>query len=57
MEDIQPLVDYLVTRSARLQRMLAYGTTADSWDEYLRLSENTCGDTMVRFGTMVVEVF
>ena len=38
-------------------RMLAYGTTADSWDEYLRMSESTCGDAMVRFATAVVEVF
>ncbi|XP_020154698.1 uncharacterized protein [Aegilops tauschii subsp. strangulata] len=46
----------LVTRSAAL-RMLAYGTTADSWDEYLRMSERTCGDAMVKFATAVVEVF
>jgi hypothetical protein len=38
-------------------RMLAYGTAADSWDEYLRMSESTCGDAMVRFATVVVEVF
>ena len=30
-------------------RMLAYGTTADSWDKYLRMSKSTCGDAMVRF--------
>ncbi|XP_020171446.1 uncharacterized protein [Aegilops tauschii subsp. strangulata] len=35
-------------------RMLADGTTADS---YLRMSETTCGDAMVRFATVVVEVF
>ena len=38
-------------------RMLAYGTTTDSWDEYLRMSESTCGDAMIRFATTVVEVF
>ncbi|XP_020155544.1 uncharacterized protein [Aegilops tauschii subsp. strangulata] len=34
-------------------RMLACGTTADSWDEYLWMSESTCGDAMVRFATTV----
>ena len=29
----------------------------DSWDEYLRISESTCGDAMVRYATTVVEVF
>ena len=29
--------------------MLAYGTTADSWDVYLRMCESTCEDAMVRF--------
>ncbi|XP_020176345.1 uncharacterized protein [Aegilops tauschii subsp. strangulata] len=38
-------------------RMLSYGTAADSWDEYLRMSESTCVDAMVRFATAVVEVF
>jgi hypothetical protein len=38
-------------------RMLAYGTAANSWDEYLWVSESTCGDAMVRFATAVVEVF
>ncbi|XP_020167773.1 uncharacterized protein [Aegilops tauschii subsp. strangulata] len=42
--------------TAALQ-MLAYGTVADSWDEYLRMSESICGDAMVRFATAVVEVF
>ena len=37
--------------------MLAYGTIADSWDEYLRMSGSTCGDAMVRFATSMVEVF
>ncbi|XP_020148382.1 uncharacterized protein [Aegilops tauschii subsp. strangulata] len=37
--------------------MLVHGTTADSWDGYLRMSESTCGDAMVRFATTVVEVF
>ena len=38
-------------------RMLAYGTAADSWDEYPRMSESTREDTMVRFATAVVEMF
>ncbi|XP_020152927.1 uncharacterized protein [Aegilops tauschii subsp. strangulata] len=38
-------------------RMLACGTVADSWDEYLPMSQSTCGDAMVRFVTTVVEVF
>ncbi|XP_020185484.1 uncharacterized protein [Aegilops tauschii subsp. strangulata] len=38
-------------------QMLAYGTTVDSWDEYLWMSESTCGDALVRFATIVVEVF
>jgi hypothetical protein len=38
-------------------RMLAYGMTDDSRDEYLRKSESTCRDVMVRFATAVVEVF
>jgi hypothetical protein len=37
--------------------MLAYGIAADSWDEYLRMSESTCGDAMVRFVITMVEVF
>ena len=37
-------------------RMLAYGTVADLWDEYLRMSKSTCEDSMVRFATAVVEV-
>ncbi|XP_020179285.1 uncharacterized protein [Aegilops tauschii subsp. strangulata] len=38
-------------------RMLAYGTTVDLWDEYLRMSERTCEYAMVRFATVVVSVF
>ncbi|XP_020149206.1 uncharacterized protein [Aegilops tauschii subsp. strangulata] len=38
-------------------RMLVYGTAADSWDEYLRMSESICGDVMIRFVIAVVEVF
>ncbi|XP_020161215.1 uncharacterized protein [Aegilops tauschii subsp. strangulata] len=38
-------------------QMLSYGTAADSWDEYLRMSESTCRDAMVRFATAVVEVY
>ncbi|XP_020171262.1 uncharacterized protein [Aegilops tauschii subsp. strangulata] len=37
--------------------MLAYGTVAYSWDEYLWMFERTCGDAMVRFATAMVEVF
>ncbi|XP_073354984.1 uncharacterized protein [Aegilops tauschii subsp. strangulata] len=44
-------------KSTAALRMLAYGTAADSWDEYLRMSESTCADAMVRFATAVVEVF
>ena len=36
--------------------MLAYGMTTVSWDKYLRMSESTCGDAMVRFATVVDEV-
>nr|XP_020193989.1 uncharacterized protein LOC109779775 [Aegilops tauschii subsp. strangulata] len=38
-------------------RMLAYDTFADSRDECPRMSESTCGYVMVRFATVVVEVF
>ncbi|XP_020146844.1 uncharacterized protein [Aegilops tauschii subsp. strangulata] len=38
-------------------RMLAYGTTVDSWDEYLQMYESTCGDALVRFATAMDEVF
>ncbi|XP_020182214.1 uncharacterized protein [Aegilops tauschii subsp. strangulata] len=38
-------------------RTLAYGTAADSWDEYLWIRESTCGDAMVNFATAVVSVF
>ncbi|XP_073358188.1 uncharacterized protein [Aegilops tauschii subsp. strangulata] len=37
--------------------ILAYGMAANSWDEYLRMSESTCRDVMVKFATVVVEVF
>jgi hypothetical protein len=38
-------------------RMLAYCTVADSWNEYLRMSETTWLEPMVRFATAVVKVF
>ncbi|XP_073363603.1 uncharacterized protein [Aegilops tauschii subsp. strangulata] len=38
-------------------QMLAYGRSANSWDEYLRMSENTCRGVVARFATVVVEVF
>ncbi|EMS51162.1 Small RNA degrading nuclease 5 [Triticum urartu] len=41
----------------KAKHMLAYGTTADKWDEYVRLSKSTCRDATVRFSTTVVEVF
>ncbi|XP_073360449.1 uncharacterized protein [Aegilops tauschii subsp. strangulata] len=37
--------------------MLAYGTTVDWWDKYLQMSESTSRDAMVRFATVVVEMF
>ncbi|EMS50894.1 Zinc finger protein MAGPIE [Triticum urartu] len=38
-------------------QMLAYGTTTDSWGEYLRMSRSTCKDAMVRSATAMVLVF
>ncbi|XP_073355558.1 uncharacterized protein [Aegilops tauschii subsp. strangulata] len=38
-------------------RKRAYGVTADSWHEYLWMSESTCGNAMVRFATSMVVVF
>ena len=38
-------------------RILAYGMTTYSWDEYLPMSEGTRGDAMARFASAVVEVF
>ena len=38
-------------------RMLDYGTTADSCDQDLWMSESTCFETMVGFATIVVKVF
>ena len=38
-------------------QMIAYGRSANSWDEYLRMSENTCRGAVARFATVVVEVF
>ncbi|XP_073363404.1 uncharacterized protein [Aegilops tauschii subsp. strangulata] len=32
-------------------------TAAHSWDEYLRMSESTCGDAMIMFAIVMVEVF
>lgn len=50
-------------RYLRLQKcttammMLSYGTTTNSWDEYLWMSKSTCLEAMVRFVTIVVKVF
>lgn len=38
-------------------RMLAYGTTTDSRDEYIGMSKSTCIEAVVRFATKVVKVF
>ncbi|XP_020166899.1 uncharacterized protein [Aegilops tauschii subsp. strangulata] len=38
-------------------RMFAYSTTADSQDEHLRMSENTCLEVIVKFATAEVKVF
>lgn len=38
-------------------RMLSYGVAGDSLDEYLRMSESTCLESMYRFCTAVVQVF
>ncbi|VAH58613.1 unnamed protein product [Triticum turgidum subsp. durum] len=68
--DIQSFEDYFILKKDGMGRigfcgyqkctaalrMLAYGTTANSWNEYLRMSESTCGDAMVRFTTAVIEV-
>ena len=37
--------------------MLEYGTTANLWDEYLRMFESTCGDAMVRYFMAIMEMF
>lgn len=37
--------------------MLVYDTPADSWDEYLGMSKNTCLKAMFRFATKVIKVF
>lgn len=38
-------------------RMLAYGTSVDSWDEYLQMSKSRRLEAMGRFATTVVMVF
>ena len=38
-------------------RMLAYGVADDLVDEYLRMSESTCLESMYRFCKVVVQVF
>lgn len=38
-------------------RMLVCGTTANSWDGYLQISESTCLMAMVRFVIALVKVF
>ncbi|XP_073362827.1 uncharacterized protein [Aegilops tauschii subsp. strangulata] len=44
-------------KCAAALQMLSYGMAADSWDEYLWMSESSCGDAVVRFAIAVVEVF
>ena len=57
-KDVVGMIDFSgYQKCTAALRMLAYGTSADSWDEYLRMSESTCGGAMVRFATTVVEVF
>lgn len=38
-------------------RLMAYGTTSDSVDEYLQMSERTARDSMYHFARGVIEVF
>ncbi|XP_074378312.1 uncharacterized protein LOC141719843 [Apium graveolens] len=38
-------------------RMLAYGTTTDSVDEYIRIGESTAIESLKRFVKAIVEVF
>jgi hypothetical protein len=37
--------------------MLAYGVVGDLVDEYMRVSESTCVDSMHKFCRAVIEVF
>ena len=38
-------------------RMLAYGTTADAIDDYVRIGESTAIESLRRFVKSIVEVF
>ena len=38
-------------------RLMAYGTTADSVDEYLHMSERTARESLYRFSRAVIQVF
>ena len=57
-KDVVGMIDFSGYQkcTAALQ-MLAYGTTANSCDEYLRIFKSTCGNAMVRFATAMIEVF
>ncbi|XP_073368056.1 uncharacterized protein [Aegilops tauschii subsp. strangulata] len=58
MKDVEGTIGFFgYQKCTAALRMLAYGTTTDSLDKYLRMYESTCGDAMVRFVTVVVEVF
>ena len=38
-------------------RMLAYGGSSDSNDEYLRLAESTSNESLLRFCTSVIQIY
>ena len=38
-------------------RQLAYGTTADAWDEYLKMSERTARECLYKFSKCVVKLY
>ncbi|XP_021984897.1 uncharacterized protein LOC110880744 [Helianthus annuus] len=38
-------------------RQLAYGTTADSWDEYLKMAERTARECLYKFCKFVVKLY
>ncbi|XP_020194149.1 uncharacterized protein [Aegilops tauschii subsp. strangulata] len=49
--------DYFILKKDVVGTMVSLVTRTDSRDEYLWMSKSTCGDAMVRFATVVVEVF
>lgn len=46
-----------IVRMAAALRMLAYGTAADSWDEYLQMSEDSTLHSMKSFSELIVRLF